>query len=235
MARKSKQPSSAPSPKLHASPRTTVAIRLFAQYGRLCMYSILLYVLLKWVLPALAELTPPGISLEDVKRAADEKLLYESAGCPDACKGLVCPTGWKTSRKPENPCKCICARKQGHIRTPWDEEREKAKKLANGEANHQVVGMQSDDHIIQRDGPAEAARHTSEGRAVHDAESQHNQGDTLADGASVRDAISTAADTGAELQETTGHQGAGSADAAAAAAAAAADADGVGERDGMAV
>lgn len=101
-------------------------------------------VLLRHILPMLAELTPPGVDLQAVHRLAEQKVLSESHGCkdPNVCKGMGCPSGWTTGLAPNDPCKCICVRLQAI--TPWDEERKKKEaEKASLSAGQQQQAQQS--------------------------------------------------------------------------------------------
>jgi len=84
------------------------------------------YVLFALVLPALADITPPGVDPKLVAAAAAQEAVGVREGCADACKGMGCPTGWTTARSPDDVCKCICARVDPGAATPWDSQ-QKAK------------------------------------------------------------------------------------------------------------
>jgi hypothetical protein len=81
---------------------------------------ITVYLLFVLVLPTLADLTPPGVDAKLVAAAANQEAVGAREGCADACKGMGCPTGWTTARSPDDVCKCICARIDPGVATPWD-------------------------------------------------------------------------------------------------------------------
>ena len=93
-----------------------------SRHGRSALLLSLIYILFRWVLPALAEMTPPGIDPKLVAAAALEKAQGAAQGCTDTCRGMTCPAGWTTGRDKENTCKCICVRVDPSKLTPWDEE-----------------------------------------------------------------------------------------------------------------
>ena len=80
--------------------------------------------MLVWcILPALAELPPPGVSIDTLERhrLVASKRIRERAGDLDAeaakhpatrdvCSGLVCPSGWEIAIDPVNSSRCICLR-----------------------------------------------------------------------------------------------------------------------------
>ena len=91
-----------------------------SRHGRTLGLIALVYFLFKFVLPALAALTPPGIDPKAVIAAADEHARADAAGCADACKGMACPAGWKTGRHAQDACRCICVRIESASETAWD-------------------------------------------------------------------------------------------------------------------
>ena len=96
-------------------------------------YVFVVYSIFKWVLPALAAVTPPGVDLEAVKASAEYHVEVAKAGCGDPCKAMSCPAGWKTALHAQDPCKCICARVEAA--TAWDAaQREREKEDTHGAA-----------------------------------------------------------------------------------------------------
>jgi len=99
----------------------------------LVAYVLVVYSTFKWMLPALAAVTPPGVDLEAVKASAEYHVEVAKAGCGDPCKAMSCPPGWKTALHAQDPCKCICARVEAA--TAWDAaQREKEKEGTHGAA-----------------------------------------------------------------------------------------------------
>ena len=116
------------------------------QRSQILLWPLCLFLLVRFVLPALADITPPGVSLAAVRAAA------EAAGRSRRTRGgrrrwgadrvpavrrIACPEGWTTApkRDADGSCKCICARLEDD--TAWDRERrEQQAKLARaaGEA-----------------------------------------------------------------------------------------------------
>lgn len=83
------------------------------------------YLIFGLILPALADLTPPGVDPKMVAAWAEEQYAGAQAGCENACRGMGCPAGWTTARAPDDHCRCICARIDPTNRdTPWDAERQ---------------------------------------------------------------------------------------------------------------
>jgi len=119
-----------------SAPLPTV-IAILINHGRTIAYVFIAYFLFQRALPALAALTPPGVDAKDVLAAAEDHARAAAAGCADACAGMSCPAGWKTARHAEDPCKCICARVDTSVSTPWDDARKRelaGKVAANGVA-----------------------------------------------------------------------------------------------------
>ena len=78
----------------------------------------------RYLLPLLANLTPPGVSADPPADARQARTLSTAAEkCSHACDGLRCPDGWQTVRDPADECKCICSRSSPGVRTQWDEDR----------------------------------------------------------------------------------------------------------------
>lgn len=120
------------------------------QRGQLLLWPLCIFLLVRIVLPALADITPPGVSLAAVRAAAERGAAEKPANawrpsaasgadhaCQHKCVGLRCPEGWTTApkRDADGACKCICARLEDD--TAWDRERrEQQAKLtrAAGEA-----------------------------------------------------------------------------------------------------
>ena len=87
-----------------------------------------LYILFSFILPALADLTPPGVDPKELHAMVKEQTALVKAGCTTTCEGLGCPSGWTTARAPNDPCKCICARIDPNKKdTPWDKEQQQQK------------------------------------------------------------------------------------------------------------
>ena len=108
------------------------------------LYVLGAYVLFAFLLPTLANLTPPGVDPKAVAAWAEEQAAVASAGCENACQGMGCPTGWVTKRSPDDYCKCICARADpSNVDTPWDLER-KQKEEAAARAKQQQPVTQPD-------------------------------------------------------------------------------------------
>ena len=91
------------------------------------LWMLTIYVLYKWILPWLADLTPPGVDLELIKREAEQRALLKKDKCATVCDGMTCPDGWTTGRAPDDRCKCICVRKDPNKATEWDKEHGQAK------------------------------------------------------------------------------------------------------------
>lgn len=87
---------------------------------------VLLLLSLRYLLPWLANITPPGVTAK-AERAADVLDVRTPEKCAHACDGLNCPDGWETARDPADDCKCICARSKPGERTAWDEMRAKGR------------------------------------------------------------------------------------------------------------
>ncbi|KAL3924712.1 MAG: hypothetical protein SGPRY_003837 [Prymnesium sp.] len=116
-------------------------LRLRWAHGRVALLGLLVCSLLAFLLPWLAELTPPGVNMTLV---AEEVELKKNGKCPGACDKLVCPVGWTTSLSSDGSCKCICTRLDPNKLTEWD-LKNKAKldkillarqKSNAGQANH---------------------------------------------------------------------------------------------------
>jgi hypothetical protein len=124
----SRGPNASPAP-FAASNALGIALR----HGRNLAYVLVVYSTFKWMLPALAAVTPPGVDLEAVKASAEYHVEVAKAGCGDPCKAMSCPAGWKTALHAQDPCKCICARVEAA--TAWDAaQREKEKEGTHGAA-----------------------------------------------------------------------------------------------------
>ena len=131
MARNPKKPRAAPSPPrggaLAQALRVPSQVVVFRQrHGRTLLAIGLSLVMFKWILPALADMTPPGVDPLLVAAVAEEKSRLATHGCDEACSGMACPAGWTTGRSPDNPCKCICKRLEAGKKTDWDLQRERA-------------------------------------------------------------------------------------------------------------
>ena len=94
--------------------------------------------LLCYVLPFLAELAPPGVNLMAMAEQPDPRIGRDTKysdgfvtcpGKPDPCDGMKCPDGWMTSRKPNEPCTCICKRAVEGEETEWDRQRQAQQQL----------------------------------------------------------------------------------------------------------
>lgn len=99
-----------------------------------------LYVLFKLLLPALADMTPPGVDREEVIKwsnikpekpspaATTKQQQQQASGAPGAkhkcenpCLGQSCPDGWETARSTSDECKCICKRVAAAASSPLGE------------------------------------------------------------------------------------------------------------------
>ena len=121
--------------------------------GRFLLWPLCIWLLAHFVLPALADITPPGVSLDDVRAVAEKSQQQQAqqpqqprnfvpgqAGgaahpCQHKCVGLRCPEGWTTAPKHDGDgaCKCICARVDANTVTAWDlKRREQAAKAQGG-------------------------------------------------------------------------------------------------------
>lgn len=95
------------------------------------VFGILGTVLLFWlVLPALADLTPPGVTPKLLAELAEQQTKLAELGCADACRGMACPAGWTTGRSQKDLCKCICVRMNPDQPTAWDEQRKQQQQAA---------------------------------------------------------------------------------------------------------
>ena len=96
------------------------------------LWIIIVFVTFKWCLPFLAELTPPGVDVDLIKREAQERAERAKDRCATVCDGMTCPEGWTTGRSPEDSCKCICVRKDPTTATAWDKEHNQAQFFKDG-------------------------------------------------------------------------------------------------------
>ena len=98
------------------------------------------FVLVCYVLPYLAELTPPGVDLsatpaQDPATHRTSKSFPAEAipkGCETSCDNLHCPDGWFVDRSPDDPCKCICVRSDPAQMTLWDLQQRASKAEREG-------------------------------------------------------------------------------------------------------
>merc|ERR1711935_553770 len=100
--------------------------RVFAQAKRPILILVTLFVMFKWMLPYLAELTPPGVDVHQIQVEAVKRAAHIKDKCATVCDGMNCPAGWETGRSPEDHCKCICVRKDPTKATVWDKDHNQA-------------------------------------------------------------------------------------------------------------
>ena len=93
--------------------------RVLTQAKRPTLIVVTLFVMFKWILPYLADLTPPGVDVQLIQAEAVKRAARAKDKCATVCDGMNCPAGWQTGRSPEDHCKCICVRKDpsGHCGT----------------------------------------------------------------------------------------------------------------------
>jgi hypothetical protein len=94
---------------------------------------LLIAVTFRYVLPFLADLTPPGVDIKLIRQEAEKRALRAKDKCASVCDGMSCPEGWETGRSPEDHCKCICVRKDPLQATKWDKEHNQAQFFEGGE------------------------------------------------------------------------------------------------------
>ena len=140
--------------KAAASPQLRKRLRPVVQ---VILGICLTYTLFRWALPALADLTPPGVDMEQVRVAIEEEAQAAHSGCPDACKGMSCPAGWTTGRDANDACKCVCKRINPQKLTAWDAERQDGSASQHGAAAQHGVAVQH----------GAAAHEASAGKAPH--------------------------------------------------------------------
>ena len=140
------------------------------RHGYSALQILALFVVFKWFLPWIADMTPPGVDPRRVAAAAHEQAIAATKGCADACRGMACPAGWTTGRAPDDPCKCICVRLDPGSSTPWDEERKKAAAAKQAPETQGGQQQSEDRHNDKRDAgivsqpPADASVDTSMGQ-----------------------------------------------------------------------
>ena len=100
--------------------------RVLAHAKRPIVIILILVVMFKWILPYLAELTPPGVDIHQIQVEAVKRAARVKDKCATVCDGMNCPAGWDTRRSPEDHCKCICARKDPAKATVWDKDHNQA-------------------------------------------------------------------------------------------------------------
>ena len=125
---------SRPEKKAHAAPMGAAplsATQLLQPITRPALGLFAAYILFAFILPALADMTPPGVDPKLVAVVAEQQAIGVRAGCEEACKGMGCPAGWMTARSPDDPCKCICARVDpSNANTAWDEQQRASQQKA---------------------------------------------------------------------------------------------------------
>ena len=100
--------------------------RVLTQAKRPILIVMTLFVMFKWMLPYLAELTPPGVNVHQIQVEAVKRAARAKDKCATVCDGMNCPVGWETGRSPEDHCKCICVRKDPSKATVWDKDHNQA-------------------------------------------------------------------------------------------------------------
>ena len=100
--------------------------RVLTQAKRPILIVMMLFVMFKWMLPYLAELTPPGVNVHQIQVEAVKRAARAKDKCATVCDGMNCPVGWETGRSPEDHCKCICVRKDPSKATVWDKDHNQA-------------------------------------------------------------------------------------------------------------
>ena len=100
--------------------------RVLTQAKRPILIFVTLFVMFKWMLPYLAELTPPGVNVHQIQVEAVKRAARAKDKCATVCDGMNCPAGWETGRSPEDHCKCICVRKDPSQATVWDKDHNQA-------------------------------------------------------------------------------------------------------------
>ena len=94
--------------------------RVLTQAKRPTLIVVTLFVMFKWILPYLADLTPPGVDVQLIQAEAVKRAARAKDKCATVCDGMNCPAGWQTGRSPEDHCKCICVRTDPSKATAWD-------------------------------------------------------------------------------------------------------------------
>ena len=102
-------------------------------------YVVGAYMLFAFILPGLAEMTPPGVDPKAVAAAVQVKISLAQRGCENACKGMSCPAGWTTGRDKQDVCKCICVRLDPSQTTAWDLERAQKEMERERQAQQQAA------------------------------------------------------------------------------------------------
>ena len=108
--------------------------RVLTQAKRPTLIVVTLFVMFKWILPYLADLTPPGVDVQLIQAEAVKRAARAKDKCATVCDGMNCPAGWQTGRSPEDHCKCICVRTDPSKATAWDRAHNQAQFFPEGEA-----------------------------------------------------------------------------------------------------
>ena len=125
-----------------------------AAYGWPVLYAIVACLIMGVGLPALAEMTPPGVDAQEVAKLAVDKAVAGKHGCGvDVCKGMGCPAGWTTGRNQNDPCKCACIRVQQN--TPWDEEQKQKEQAKRARMEGAASSHDGDRDATKAGGSAE--------------------------------------------------------------------------------
>merc|ERR1712166_55711 len=74
--------------------------RVLTQAKRPILIFVMLFVMFKWMLPYLAELTPPGVNVHQIQVEAVNRAARAKDRCATVCDGMNCPVGWETGRSP---------------------------------------------------------------------------------------------------------------------------------------
>jgi len=101
--------------------------RVLTQAKRPTLIVVTLFVMFKWILPYLADLTPPGVDVQLIQAEAVKRAARAKDKCATVCDGMNCPAGWQTGRSPEDHCKCICVRTDPSKATAWDRAHNQAR------------------------------------------------------------------------------------------------------------
>eukprot|EP00320_Phaeocystis_rex_P020470 CAMPEP_0119082906 /NCGR_PEP_ID=MMETSP1178-20130426/123492_1 /TAXON_ID=33656 /ORGANISM="unid sp, Strain CCMP2000" /LENGTH=167 /DNA_ID=CAMNT_0007065723 /DNA_START=55 /DNA_END=558 /DNA_ORIENTATION=+ len=105
-----------------------------------------LVVMFKWILPFLAELTPPGVDIHQIQAEAVKRAARVKDKCANVCDGMNCPAGWDTGTSPEDHCKCICVRKDPTKATAWDKDHNQAQFFDDTDEPKNGVNYKRADH-----------------------------------------------------------------------------------------
>ncbi len=122
MGKKSAPVARRPRPSAPKGPSALEELR--SRYGWPTLLLCSAIVVLRYALPWLASLTPPGVDIELIRTHADRSQPGIHANCENPCTGFKCPAEWKTSRCPIEHCKCICVRATPGVKTQWEKDRE---------------------------------------------------------------------------------------------------------------